>query len=327
VRVRRILDEHFRYLSDTKRVDAYRRALQQTLRHGDVVIDLGCGTGILGLLACQAGARKVYAIDRGGVIEVARQVASANGWSHCVTHVRGESTQLTLPELGDVLICDQLGPLGFDAGIMESCSNARARLLKPGACLIPSSFTSRLTPVEARETYAHIDRWAAPLAGLRFDAMRTKAVNTLHPIAQERATPLAPTADVLAVCLKATYQQPMMERGDAQWTVRRAGTLHGLEGSFVAQLADGVAVTNDSADPDHIQRLTVLLPLDTPQPVLPGDTIEAELLVNPSRVVAWRVKLTRSGAAPLLFSQSTLQGRLLSSDDLRPTRVLRTDPD
>ena len=74
-----VLDEHRQYLSDAVRIDAFRRAIAEVVAPGSVVLDLASGTGILGLLACEAGARRVYAIEATGMTEIARAVASANG--------------------------------------------------------------------------------------------------------------------------------------------------------------------------------------------------------------------------------------------------------
>jgi protein arginine N-methyltransferase 1 len=82
-----VLDEHRLYLSDAVRVRAYERAICAIVRPGDVVLDLGAGTGVLGLLACRAGARRVYAVDGGGILGVARALARANGVADRITHV------------------------------------------------------------------------------------------------------------------------------------------------------------------------------------------------------------------------------------------------
>ncbi len=53
------LREHMGYVSDAHRLAIYRRAMVAVVKPGDVVLDLGAGTGILGVLACQAGAARV----------------------------------------------------------------------------------------------------------------------------------------------------------------------------------------------------------------------------------------------------------------------------
>lgn len=40
-----------------------------------VVLDIGCGTGILSLFALKAGAGHVYAIDQSNIIDKAKDIA------------------------------------------------------------------------------------------------------------------------------------------------------------------------------------------------------------------------------------------------------------
>jgi predicted RNA methylase len=47
-----IVDEHRQYLVDIPRLESFEHAIREVVRPGDVVLDLGCGTGILGMLAC-----------------------------------------------------------------------------------------------------------------------------------------------------------------------------------------------------------------------------------------------------------------------------------
>jgi len=70
---------HRMLLNDVVRMEAYRRAIFQTVKRGDTVLDVG--SGILAMLACQAGAGRVYAVEQGPVIAAARELATANGFA------------------------------------------------------------------------------------------------------------------------------------------------------------------------------------------------------------------------------------------------------
>ena len=99
-----VVDEHRHYLLDHVRLNTFRRAIQESVNPGDVVVDLGSGTGILGLLACQAGAKRVYSIEESSLIELAREICRANGFEDRVHFVKGLSTRINLPEPADVIL-------------------------------------------------------------------------------------------------------------------------------------------------------------------------------------------------------------------------------
>src|SRR5262245_47859486 len=91
-------------IRDNVRTDAYAQALRAHVNKNSVVLDIGTGVGIWALLACQLGARKVYAIDPNDVIQVARDIALANGYADGIDFIQEMSTKITLPEPADILV-------------------------------------------------------------------------------------------------------------------------------------------------------------------------------------------------------------------------------
>lgn len=317
-----ILDEHRRYLSDRPRVEAFRSALMAVVRPGDVVLDLACGTGILGFLACDAGARRVYAMDDGPIIDVARRFARANGYADRVTFVRELSTRAILPEQVDVVVCDQVGNLGIEAGVFEYLLDARRRFLKPGGRVVPSAVTFVVSAVESDDLRGRVAFWTSRPAGLDAGGALEIAKNTGYPHVLDPSQLLSAPAALATSSLPPVDLGPI--RGRATCTINREGVLDGLGAWFVAELAPGVSMTNGPDQPDRIDRRNVLLPVDPPVPVAAGDRLIVEMsMLAPDAMVNWRVTLQRRNgpdAPAYTSSHSTFRGMLVSAEDLARTR-------
>lgn len=102
---------HETMLRDTVRTDAYRRAIldnAQQLFHNKVVLDVGCGTGILSLFAAQAGAKKVIAVDNAAyILKLAQRIAKRNQLDHKITFVKGKMETLVDNTLEYLKACEQ----------------------------------------------------------------------------------------------------------------------------------------------------------------------------------------------------------------------------
>ena len=90
---------HEEMLKDQGRTHAYRDALLKNAHiiKGKVVLDVGCGTGILSMFAAQAGAKHVYAVDNSNMAYTCREIVKANGFEDRITVIKGDIETIELP--------------------------------------------------------------------------------------------------------------------------------------------------------------------------------------------------------------------------------------
>lgn len=314
-----ILGEHRGYLADVARLAAYRAALQQVIRPGDVVLDLGSGTGVLGVLACEAGAGRVYAVDTTSMVAVTRAVAAANDLSDRITVLRAHSLRVELPERVDVVVADQLGPLGVEAGMLEAYADARRRHLKPGGILVPRRLDLVAAPVSSDDLWDEISFWDRPIDGIDVTALRSIARNVRYYGTSSADDLLG--APVVVGSVDPGDPAVANVRGVAELPIARAGTLHGIACWFSAELAEGISISNSPADPDRLQRKHAVLPVTDPIAVEAGDTVELELEVAWPEQARWQVAVRTAGGEVRARSRhSTAEGTPLAREDLARTR-------
>ncbi|MDR4470740.1 MAG: 50S ribosomal protein L11 methyltransferase [Nitrospira sp.] len=317
-----IVDEHRHYLQDIVRLTAFRRAIQESVKPGAVVVDLGSGTGILGLLACEAGAKRVYSLEETGLIELAREIARANGCSDQIQFIKEVSTRVELPEPADVIVADQIGHFGFEAGLFEYFSDARRRFLKPGGVTIPQSLTFCVAPIEHQPLWEQVEFWNQPSMGMNFRPARAIAANTGYPIKLKPEQLLGPSEEPLTVDPSISGSDPLHIH--CTLPINRTGTLHGLGCWFVARLSPSVTMSNSPLTDERIDRRNVFFPLDQPVSVDAGDSVRVTLHILPVQIaVTWTVEVQKkdaTGQHPRRYTHSTLNGMLISREDLRRTR-------
>jgi len=172
--------DYGRMIADKSRMQAYSEAIRRVVRQDAIVVDLGAGTGIMTLLACRYGARRVFAIEPDDVIQVAREVIRANGYADRVEFFQQPSTSVTLPESADVVVSDLRGVLPLLQSHLPTIVDARQRFLKPGGVLIPRSDTMWAAVAEAPDVYSNQVAAQVP-DGLQFDfePARRRASNHL----------------------------------------------------------------------------------------------------------------------------------------------------
>lgn len=305
-------------VADRVRTDAYAAAIARVVRPGDVVLDVGAGAGILSLLACRAGARRVFAVEPAEAIHTAREIARENGMGDRIEFIQRVSTAVDLPERANVVVSDLRGALPLFEHLVPSIADARARLAAPGAVFIPRVDTLFAAPVEAEAAYRKlVEPWEDGNLGLRMGAARRQAVNTWSK-ARLDGDALLGEGRAWAVLDYRTMADPDV-RASLEWTAARDGTAHGLSLWFHADLAEGIGYGTGPGGPETIYG-TPFVPFAEPVRVAGGDRIAVDLrarLVGEDYVWVWETRIDRAGGETVRFRQSTTLAEPLSPERLR----------
>lgn len=314
-----VFGAHRWYLSDERRVSALQSAIERVVTPGDVVVDVGTGTGVLALMACAAGAARVYAIDCHPLIEVARKIGAVNGYGDRIHYIREDFSAAVIPEPVDVVVSDLIGPFAFESGIFDILSDARARYLKPHGRTIPSQIALYIAPVECRELRDVVQFWSSRPAGFDMRPAYEYARKTAHHLMVTEDALLSSPVNAGAYAF--TVAGVPTIRVQSTTRAVRDGVIDALAGWFDATLAPGVQITNAPGASDRLARRNLVLPVTDPLQVAAGDEISLDLhVLCHDQICRWTIEC-RDGARRLRrFSGSTFEGLLMSREDLAERR-------
>lgn len=312
-----VLNYHRFLLTRTgDRLERYRQAIMVAISPGDVVVDLGSGTGILGLLALQSGAKRVYAIEESPAVDLARALAAAHGQADRMVFFNCRSTLVHLPEPADVLIADVGDLFVMEPGGLQAIADARQRMLRKSATIVPATVEFLIAPVEISDLYERtIDAWTQTVCGVDLSSLRSYAVNNCYQTTVARECFLGEPASLARVNFQERIHEPLLT-GEVNLTITQSGVFHGICGWFSAQLAGSITVDNapGQATTNYPQ---AFFPVARPLAVERNDTIRVLIQSHDAMELRWSVEARRREKSIASFDHSTLHGFPLFKDRLR----------
>jgi len=145
---------HEEMLKDEVRMRSYRNSIinNKHLFKDKVVLDVGCGTGIMSMFAAKAGAKKVYGIDASDIVLHAQQIVKDNHLDNVVTIIKGKVEEVEIPGVGkdgvDIIISEWMGYCLLYESMLPTVLFARDKWLKADGVILPDISFIYLVAIE-----------------------------------------------------------------------------------------------------------------------------------------------------------------------------------
>lgn len=287
------LSSHRLMVRDEARTAAFQRAIERSVKPGDVVLDLGAGSGILSLFAARAGAARVYAVERDPrTAAFAAELIRRNGFDSVVRVLSGDVRAARIPERVNLIVSEWMGTIGIDENMYGALLWARDNLLAEGGRIVPRSVTTMIAPAAPAQRPDSAFFLERPY-GLDLGPLCEPSLNELLMVRRRVTGPdLAAPPQKLWTQNAATDTADLVRNpitSDVVFEFGKKAAASALAAWFVADLADDVILSNAPNAPDtHWGQM--LFPLATRLEFQPGDRLAVS-------VTAWPV-----GPGPLMFA-------------------------
>jgi len=231
---------HEEMLKDSVRTSTYMKAIvnNKHLFKDKVVLDVGCGTGILCMFAAKAGAKKVIGIEMAGIINQAREIVKDNGFEDVITLVKGKVEEVELPvDKVDIIISEWMGYFLLYESMLDTVIFARDKWLVKDGIIMPDRASIFLCGIEDEE-YRHdkIDYWDS-VYGFKMSCIKKLAlVEPLVDMCEARQVISSPSR-VLDIDIYTVKKEDLDFKADFKLTFTHDNYCHAIVGYFTVEFS------------------------------------------------------------------------------------------
>mmetsp|Transcript_27817 Transcript_27817/g.76571 ORF Transcript_27817/g.76571 Transcript_27817/m.76571 type:complete len:437 (+) Transcript_27817:273-1583(+) len=279
---------HEEMLKDHVRTQTYQMAITQNahLFRDKVVLDVGCGTGILSLFCAQVGAKHVYAVDCSAILQQAKKIVERNGYADKITLIQGKIEEINLPvESVDIIVSEWMGYFLLYESMLDTVIYARDKwLVKDNGIIFPDKAVMYLSAMEDESVRRErIDFWDDVYG---FDMSPIKQV-ALHEPVVDVVDPKSLVTDavpILHLDILTCTKDDLAFATDFKLQARRNDFIHGLCAYFECAFTQIHKPIGFSTAPfcryTHWKQTIIYVP--KPITICAGETLRGRLECKPN---------------------------------------------
>jgi type II protein arginine methyltransferase len=245
-----IQEWHLLMLNNQVRNVAFYRALLAKVKPGDLVLDVGTGTGLLSMMAARVGADHVYTCEVNSLMyKKALEIIDRNGLSDRITVFNKLSFDLTSQDLPlcDVLVTETIADDVFGENILKVVSDAQHRLLKPQARIIPQTARVYLALIESQHLMEKL--WVFPENTCGFDLSPFNEYQGTWLYVTPKDIPYYQMLSEPIAVFDVDFTQPYAQEKETLVELKHSGTCHGFLIWGEYQLSDGNYLSTGPTSP------------------------------------------------------------------------------
>lgn len=272
-------------IHDHIRNNAYKNIMPAL--SGKTVLHLGCGMGLISMMAARAAAKHVVAVDSSAIVDCARVVAEQNRLKN-ITFVRGKIQEVVdqLPiKKFDVVICEWMGAFLTNEEDFENVIFCRENLLAEGGIMCPDQASIHVAAISdypyRRDTVDYWDNvYGFTMQPMKALVLEEAGTCSIPKSCVSTTSTLACTVDIKTAAVdKKELSFPFTIKAD------KKATLHFITFYVSAQFASKTdanfrfALDMRLGGPNPWTEVSV--PLEHQMPVNAGDVITGHVTVKP----------------------------------------------
>ncbi|KAK1800546.1 hypothetical protein P4O66_005769 [Electrophorus voltai] len=298
------LSQQQNMLQDYLRTATYQKAilLNDIDFRNKVVLDVGCGTGILSFFAIQAGAKKVYAVEASSVAKYAELLVRSNGMSDRIIVLTGKIEEVSCPEKVDVIISEPIGYMLLNERMLESYLYSK-NWLKPKGMMFPTFSDIHLAPFTDEQLYLEHHARSSFWLQTCFYGIN---LSGLHPVAVDEffRQPIVDTFEMQVLMARSVkYSINFLEAKEEDlhrmeipfvFKLLQSGLIHGLAFWFdVAFVGSRMTVWLSTAPHEPLSHwYQVRCLLQTPLFAKMGQTLSGQVLLIANKRQSYDIHIT-----------------------------------
>ena len=171
-------DIHAEMLQDKVRTEAYENAILLNLDTfaNKIVLDVGCGSGILSMFAAKAGAKHVYGVDMSDIAYQAMDIIKENNLDDKITIIKGCIEEVDLPvSKVDIIISEWMGYFLLYESMLDSVLHASDKWLSQDGLILPDECKISLVAIHDEKLLKSQVQFWDNVYGFRMSCLKKSA--------------------------------------------------------------------------------------------------------------------------------------------------------